>query len=90
MGVAARFYVAEAAVRHTGYAVGPNAPEPTHEVILRASTRGDENKSWARYTPNGEIRMTLSPEAGGAFDYFFARLGKDVAITFEDAPDPTT
>jgi hypothetical protein len=37
---------------------------------------------WAKYTPSGRIEMSISAE--GAQDWFEERLGKDVAITFDD------
>ncbi len=40
-----------------------------------------ENKSWSRYTPNGECRMTITnPEAIDAFV-----LGKDYFVDFTPA-----
>ena len=83
MAVVARFYVAQITkVAGGGYA--PPAPRGT--VTLRAVARGEENKAWASATPSGTVEMTIinSP----AFVWFEERVGKDVAITFEDAPEP--
>ena len=45
------------------------------------SDDGKGNVDWAKYTPSGEIRLTVSAE--GAGEMFDAALGKDVAITFD-------
>lgn len=56
------------------------------EVTLQAATRGQENKAWASATPSGKVTMTINNEAAG--QWFRDRLGKDIAITFDDAPEP--
>lgn len=38
------------------------------EVTLDATTDGDGNKSWSKWTPTGEIKMTITvPEAVDQF-----------------------
>jgi hypothetical protein len=74
MGVEARFFVSN--VGHAANGVGT--------ISLQASTKGDY-KSWSKFTPSGTVSLTCLNEAATA--WFFARLGKDVAITFDDAPE---
>lgn len=62
--ISARFQVY--AITHTG----------THaDVVLRA---GASNVAWSKYTPNGEIRMSLT--APSAISFFVERIGKEVDI----------
>lgn len=77
MTVQARFYVAEI----TRYAYNPDQAQ----VTLRAVSRGEENKTWAAATPAGEMKMTIGNPA--AVKWFEERLGKDVALGFEDRQD---
>lgn len=44
------------------------------------------NVDWSKYTPSGSIALTVSKE--GAGQWFEDRIGKDVAITFDDVVDP--
>lgn len=55
--------------------------------VIRAAqlAGGDDNKSWSKYTPSGEIKLTVT--AIGAGQWFEDRIGKDVAITFDDVTD---
>lgn len=78
MAVRARFWVREI-TKHG------NVEQTT--AILAPVTRkqGEDNVDWSRYTPSGEIRMSITSE--GARDWFEQRLGKDVAITFDDVSD---
>ena len=77
MSVQARFFV-QSITRH---AYNPGAGQ----VKLAAAARGKENASWAAATPAGNIDMTISnPDA---MAWFNDRLGKDIALTFEDAPE---
>lgn len=79
MAVKARFYIAE---------ISRKAYNPDHvEVVLQAAGRGEENKDWAKYTPSGEIKMTINNPPAAAF--FADRLGKDVTLTFEAHEDDT-
>ena len=82
MAVTARFYVRKVTEERQA-----GSTDKMGHVELSASTKGDENKSWARYTPSGNI--TLSTVNAGALEWFAERIGKDVAILFDDAT-PTT
>lgn len=74
--VLARFYVAST----TRTAYDPGALQ----VTLQAVSRGPENKEWSTATPSGSLTMTI--KSSPAAEFFSDRLGKDIAITFEDAP----
>lgn len=50
-GVRARFYVAETTEYNGGL---------SGKVILRAVSRGDQNKQWSQATPAGTIELTIS------------------------------
>lgn len=76
MSVVARFYVSQI----TRFA--HNAGQA--QVTLQAVSRGPENKTWAAATPIGKVEMTIGNEK--AAKWFAERLGKDIAITFEDRP----
>lgn len=75
--IRARFYVQQV----TRYAHAPSALQ----VTLNPVTRGEENKTWAAATPAGQITLTINN--GNAGEWFAERLGKDVAILFEDGGD---
>lgn len=75
--VQARFYV-------SGYERFSYDPSQT-QVKLQAVSRGEHNKSWAAATPSGQITMTI--KNGSAAEWFTERLGKEVAITFTEAPE---
>lgn len=79
MYVSARFWVDE--IKTRGY--NPDVAE----VLLRPTCRGDENKAWAKATPDGEIRLMINNPAAAQF--FKDNQGKDVAITFEEVDMPT-
>ena len=76
MSVQARFYVSE--ITQAAYQPGAST------VKLQPVSRGPENKTWAAATPAGSISLTISNAA--ASTWFVIRLGKEVAITFEDRP----
>lgn len=77
MSVQARFYVAST----TRFAYNQGGGQ----VKLQAACRGEENKSWSSATPSGEVTMMITnPDAA---EWFNARLGKDIAITFDDRPE---
>lgn len=80
MSIAARFYVSEV----TRFAYNPDATK----VSLQAVARGPENKAWATATPSGAVQLTIQNPV--ASRWFEERLGKDVAITFEDAAEITS
>jgi len=46
----------------------------------------EANTDWSKYTPSGEIRLTITNEAAAA--EFEANLGRDVAITFDFVDQP--
>jgi hypothetical protein len=48
---------------------------------LTATAKGDY-AAWSKYTPSGTIDITSLNE--DATQWFYERLGKDVAITFGD------
>ncbi len=77
MSVKAIFYVEELVMK-------PDPQTPAARVgtvKLRAVAKGPYGK-WAKWTPYGEITLgTLNEKA---FAWFEQRLGKDVALTFDD------
>lgn len=75
MSVQARFFV-QTITRH--------AAHDGVQVSLAASGRGKENKSWSQYTPSGKLELTINNPS--AAQWFLDRLGKDIALTFEDRP----
>jgi hypothetical protein len=40
------------------------------------------NIDWSKYTPSGRVELTITKD--GAGEWFEERIGKDVAITFDD------
>lgn len=75
MAVKARFYVNQVAKNASGYTT----------VKMNPSTKGEENKDWAKYTPSGSIELTINPETS-AGQWFEGQLGNDVSITFDELP----
>lgn len=75
MAVQARFYVSE--MKRQAY--NPDAVT----ITMTAVSRGEHNKIWASATPSGQITMTIN--AQGAAAYFVDRLGKEIAVSFEEA-----
>ena len=52
-------------------------------IKLSATIKGSEdNKDWAKYTPSGNIEMSVTNPP--AIAWFEDRLGKDVSLTFGD------
>lgn len=43
------------------------------------------NTDWAKHTPSGHIEMTITTQPAG--EWFAARVGKDIAITFDDVDE---
>lgn len=79
MAVKARFWVREV----TKFGNTDHMSVTLHPVIRSVGQPGDgENTDWSKFTPSGEIKLNLS--AIGAQQWFEDRLGKDVAITFDD------
>lgn len=85
--IKARFYVSKFDKQVVGTVDGK--PRLQGAVTLNAVTRKDteDNVDWAKYSPSGQITMSVSQEAGGAFETFEALLGKDVSITFDEIQD---
>lgn len=75
--VEARFYV-------SGYERQSYDPEAVI-VKMQAVSRGEHNKNWAKYTPSGQIQMTIKNP--GAADWFMERLGVEVSVVFSAAPE---
>lgn len=74
MSILARFYIREI----TRYGNTDNVL-----IKMSATIKGSEdNKEWSKYTPSGNIDMSVTTP--GAIAWFEERLGKDVALTFED------
>lgn len=75
MAVKARFWIRE----FTKFGNTDNV-----KVILSPVTRqlGVDNIDWSKYTPSGEIMLSITTV--GAQQWFEERIGKDVAITFDD------
>lgn len=70
--VIARFYVDQITRR---------AYNPDHvEVVLKAAGRGEQNKTWAQYTPSGTLTMQINNPA--AAQTFLENLGRDFELTF--------
>lgn len=84
MAVAARFWVQS--VKKT-----QGSQEINREVVLQPVVRAtglagaNGNINWAKYTPSGNILLQVNAEPAG--QWFEDRIGKDVAITFEDPAD---
>jgi len=58
-----------------------SAEHPTSAVVLTAVS-GEENKTWAKYTPTGKVELSIdNPDA-----YAFFELGKTYLVDFSDAP----
>ncbi len=57
------------------------------QAVVRASglPGADGNVEWSKYTPSGNLTMTVSQD--GAGEWFEERLSKDVAITFDDVDE---
>lgn len=71
MGVRAIFYVEEVAKTASG----------AGKLKLRAAAKGDY-AAWSHYTPSGTVELVcLNADATAWFD---ERIGKDVAIGFDD------
>jgi hypothetical protein len=75
MSVQARFFI---------QSITRNAASNHVQVVMAASGRGPENKTWAQYTPMGKLEMSVNnPEAA---KWFEEHLGQDVALVFQERP----
>jgi hypothetical protein len=55
--------------------------QETHEVTL-TPVAGEENKTWAKYTPGGSIKLTINnPDAFNQF-----AIGQTFFVDFSPAP----
>lgn len=82
MSVRAICYVEELVIRPGD--TSQDDTGPVGVVKLRPAAKGPY-QNWARYTPHGSIELgTLNP---AAFAWFQERLGRDVAVTFDDPTD---
>lgn len=83
--VKARFWVQK--VTKQAISGGDVSREVTLQPVIRSSGMpgAEGNTDWSKYTPSGEIRMVVT--AAGAGDWFEERIGKDVAITFDDVDE---
>lgn len=75
MTVQARFFVQQ---------ITKSAGSDHVQVRMVASSRGGENKTWAKYTPMGTLEMSVT--GGPAAEWFEEHLGKDIALAFEERP----
>ena len=76
MTVQARFFI-QSIARTAGNYGGA-------QVLLQPVCRGKENSQWAAATPSGRIELTVNnPDAA---EWFNQRLGKELAISFDDRP----
>ena len=75
MAVKARFYVNSIQENVTG----------TATIVLAPSMKGEENKSWSKYTPAGRIESHVTELAGAALAEFRQRFADhdDIEVTFE-------
>lgn len=77
MSVAARFRIDRA-----------SKSEMTEGALVSMTAAIDEdNSDWAKYTPAGQITMSVN---GPASSWFEERLGQVVAITFDETPKENT
>lgn len=77
MPMHARFWVNELTLQGNA-----EAARVTLSPVIRPT---NDNIAWSKYTPSGRIELGLTTQ--GAIDWFQARLGKDVAITFADVEE---
>lgn len=82
MAVNARFWVQK--VTKQAVSGGEFSREVTLQPVVRAGglPGAEGNVDWSKYTPSGEIRLVVSAQPAG--EWFEDRIGKDVAITFDD------
>jgi hypothetical protein len=56
-------------------------------VVTLSAVTSKENARWSQYTPNGEVKMSLTRKASGARSAFEEMIGKECLVTFDfDVP----
>lgn len=79
MNVRAKFRVTTVSKTANNY--GGNAGTVEQNEVKLSAVSDDANKSWSKWTPGGEIRMTINnPDA---FDQF--KVGECYFVDFSDA-----
>lgn len=63
--------------------------DKTSVAQLSVVSRGPENSHWAKFTPSGNLSMTLSRDASGAKDFFTENIGREVFLDITLADEPT-
>ena len=82
--IQARFYVREL----TSFAYNPEALTVRLAPVTGSYGKDGINGQWNTATPAGDISLTINnPDAAA---WFRERLGKDLAITFDDRPESET
>ena len=54
------------------------------KIVLMAVTRGEENKEWSKYTPNGRLELSIKNPAASEF----FEIGKEYFVDITEAPQP--
>lgn len=77
MKVRAKFFVSE--IKHAATPGSDPYATISLQPVFGSYGDGEDNKTWAKYTPNGKIELGVTnPDAIAAFE-----LGKAYSITFE-------
>ena len=79
MSVKAKFYVTSIQEHSTG--PGGSASQKSVRLAPVYGKDGSENAEWSKYTPSGQIEMTITNEA--ALAQF--GIGKEFYVTFDAA-----
>lgn len=80
MAVQARFFV-DQITKHARF-------EGSKFTLSPVTSSKPGNSDWSKYTPSGTIELNVTnPDA---IAWFEDRLGKDIAITFDDRPEEET
>lgn len=78
MNVVAKFRCTEKIERDSGVADKAANPNPVAVTLVPTYSDNGPNKSWSKWTPAGEIKMTITnPPAAAVFE-----PGADYMITF--------
>jgi hypothetical protein len=81
MNVVAKFRCAEKVERDSGTPDKTVNPNPVDVKLVPTYGNGQDNKDWSKWTPAGEIKMTITnPPAAAGF-----QPGADYMITFARA-----